>query len=120
MACFALMKPSRRVKCYSVRLESLVSISPKCYRATAFDGSTALVPKSQVYGMDTAAEKSEAYWIAAWYIEKPDVHLQAARKKIGWFDKTTGRMLPQITVEKHVPAPVAPVEPTVHPELRKP
>ena len=33
--------------CYSVRLESLVRISDKAFRATAFDGSTDIIPDSQ-------------------------------------------------------------------------
>lgn len=41
-----------KTKCYSVRLASLVSISDKAYKATAFDGSTAIIPKSQEFGQD--------------------------------------------------------------------
>lgn len=38
--------------CYSVRLESLVRISDKAFRASAFDGSTAVIPASQIFGVD--------------------------------------------------------------------
>ena len=37
-----------KVLCYSVRLSSLTSISEKAYKAVAFDGSEAIIPKSQV------------------------------------------------------------------------
>ena len=39
-----------RTKCYSVRLESLIKITPKAYKAVAFDGSEAVIPASQVMG----------------------------------------------------------------------
>lgn len=40
-----------KVLCYSVRLSSLTSISEKAYKAVAFDGSEAIIPKSQVSGL---------------------------------------------------------------------
>lgn len=90
-----------KTKCYSVRLESLVSISDKAYLASAFNGSEAIIPKSQVFGQDFNVTKSDAYWIAAWILEKKD--LQYSSKKEAWFDSDTGRMLPTYTIEKHVP-----------------
>jgi len=74
-----------KVKCFSVRLESLISISEKCYKATAFDGSTALIPKSQVFGQDYDVSKSDAWWISAWILEQKD--LQYSSKKGSFFDK---------------------------------
>lgn len=53
-----------KVLCYSVRLSSLTSISEKAYKAVAFDGSEAIIPKSQVLGQDYDVSKSEAYWIS--------------------------------------------------------
>ena len=89
-----------KTKCYSVRLESLVSISDKAYRATAFDGSSAVLPKSQVFGSDYEVLKSEAYWIAAWILEKKD--LQYSDKKEAWFNEN-GDMQPTYHVEHHKP-----------------
>ena len=65
MIAFGLTKKISlmKTKCYSVRLESLVSISARAYKATAFDGSTAIIPKSQVFGQDYDVQKSDAYWI---------------------------------------------------------
>lgn len=74
-----------KVKCYSVRLESLILISDKCYKAKAFDGSNALIPTSQVYGQDYEVQKSDAYWISAWILGKVD--LQYSTKKVKWFEK---------------------------------
>lgn len=108
-----------KVKCYSVRLESLISISEKCYKATAFDGSTAFIPKSQVYGQDYEVQKSDAYWIAAWFLEKDDVKVQCSFKKEAWFEKETGRRLPTYIIEKHVPTKKTPVENNVISELIK-
>jgi hypothetical protein len=59
-----------KTKVVSVRLKSLILISDKAYKATAFDGSTAVIPISQVFGEDYDVQKSEAYWISEWIIEK--------------------------------------------------
>lgn len=91
----------KKTLCYSVRLQSLVSISDKAYVATGFDGSEAVLPKSQVFGRDWDVMKSDAYWIAAWILAKKD--LQYSGKKSAWFDRQTGRQLPKIRVRKHVP-----------------
>lgn len=95
-----------KTKCYSVRLQSLVSISDKAYKATAFDGSTAIIPKSQVFGDDYDVQKSEAYWISAWILEQKE--LQYSHKKQGWYNPDTRRVEPHysIEVETHVPAKI--------------
>lgn len=97
-----------RILCYSVRLESLTSISPKAYKAYAFNGSTAILPKSMVFGQDWDVQKSEAYWIAAFILENEDCQLQYSNKKQAWFDRETGKQLPTCTVERHVPVKVEP------------
>lgn len=99
-----------KTKCYSVRLESLVSISDKAYKATAFDGSTAIIPKSQEFGQDYEVLKSEAYWIAAFVLESKE-GFQYSQKKIGWFNPDTHRIEPNITtiVEHHVPERIEPI-----------
>lgn len=74
-----------KVKCYSVRLESLTEISEKAYKAVAFDGSTAIIPKSQVFGEDYEVQKSDAYWISEWLLQQKS--LQYSRKKVQWFSK---------------------------------
>lgn len=76
-----------KTKCYSVRLESLVRISDKAYKATAFDGSEAILPKSMVFGNDSEVQKSDAYWIAAFILEKEDCQLQYSTKKVKWFNR---------------------------------
>lgn len=76
----------KKIKCYSVRLESLSDVSEKSYKATAFDGSTAFIPKSMVFEADFEVQKSEAYWIAAFILEKEDCKLQFSRKKVKWFN----------------------------------
>jgi len=76
-----------KTKCYSVRLESLVSISDRAYKATAFDGSEAIIPKSMVFGQDYEVQKSYAVWIAAFILEKEDCNLQYSDKKVKWFNR---------------------------------
>jgi len=87
-------------KCYSVRLESFIPISPKCYKAVAFDGSEALIPASQYYGQDYSVSKSEAHWISAWILGKKDIQYSA--KKWTNFSKE-GKNIGQIEFSHHTP-----------------
>lgn len=89
-----------KTKCYSVRLCSLTAISNKCFKAVAFDGSEDLIPASQVYGPDNDVQKSEAWYISAWILEKKNI--QYSTKKERWFDDN-GNILPTISVEHHKP-----------------
>lgn len=89
-----------RTLCYSVRLESLVSISPKAYKATSFDGTSDIIPVSQVFGRDREVTKSEAWWISAWIIGKK--RIQCSGNKQAWFDEN-GHMMPTYTIERHTP-----------------
>lgn len=102
--------------CYSVRLESLVRISDKAFRASAFDGSTAVIPASQIFGVDTDVVNSSAYWISAWILEKKS--LQYSQKKQAWFDDA-GRMLPTYTVTRHVPEKVDAVKNNILEDLKR-
>ena len=90
-----------RTRCFSVRLQDLQSISDKAFKAVAFDGSEAILPKSQVFGRDWDIAKSEAYWISAWILEKKD--LQYSHKKEAFFDSVSREQLPSYTIEKHIP-----------------
>lgn len=105
-----------RIKCYSVRLASLELISPLAYKAIAFDGSSSIIPASQVYGRDDEINKSDAYWISAWILERKT--LQYSRKKLAYFDKDTRRMLPNVIIEKHHPDYVQPVKDNTITDLR--
>lgn len=78
----------------------MVSISEKCYKAVAFDGSEALIPKSQVYGQDWDVQKSEAYWISEWILDR--ISIQCSRKKWTLFTKD-GKNIGQVTYEHHKP-----------------
>ena len=89
-----------RTLCYSVRLESLVKISRRAFRATAFDGSSDIIPVSQVFGMDYDVRKSDAYWISAWILGKKSI--QYSGKKQAWFDEN-GNQLPTYTIDRHTP-----------------
>lgn len=99
-----------KTKCYSVRLQSLVSISDKAYKATSFDGSTAIIPKSQVFGQDYDVQKSEAYWISAWILEQKG--LQFSHKKLAWYNSETRRLTPHFDIEviHHKPTKIEPTQ----------
>lgn len=108
-----------KTKVYSVRLQSLTSISEKCYKAKAFDGSECLIPKSQVFGNDYDVQKSDAYWISAWILEQKDI--QYSTKKEGWYNPDKGMVEPPffMIIEHHKPTPIAPVENNSIQELKK-
>lgn len=99
------------VKCYLVKLADLRLISPKAYVAVCYSGKEAVIPRSQVFGVDEA-EKSLHCWIAAWVVEKHK--LQHSPKRFGWYDrerpkteiKHKGRAFRR--VERHVPAKLEP------------
>ena len=96
-----------RTLCYSVSLESLARISDKAFKATAFDGSSDIIPASQVFGRDYEVMKSDAYWISAWILEKKSI--QYSGKKQARFDEH-GRQLTTYTIERHTPEKREPKE----------
>lgn len=106
-----------KVLCYSVRLESLVSISDKAYLAKSFNGSEDIIPKSQVFGQDFGVTKSEAYWIAAWILEKKNI--QYSCKKKAWVDSETLQIKPHITFERHIPKREEAKKPKINNELKR-
>lgn len=98
-----------KVKCFSVRLKSLVSISEKAYKATSFDGTTAIIPKSQVFGQDYDVQKSDAYWISSWILGQKE--LQYSTKKESWFEKELSHVSGEgVEIERHIPEEKEPVE----------
>lgn len=86
-----------------MRLKNLTQISTKCWKAEDWQGATYLIPDSQYYGRDYEVQKSDAYWISSWIIDKEDCKLMVSTKKEAWFDKETGKMLPTYIVEKYIP-----------------
>lgn len=106
----------KKILCYSVRLESLVKISEKAFKATAFDGSSDIIPASQVFGLDYGVMKSDAYWISKWILEKKSI--QYSTKKQAWFDEN-GHQLPTYTIERHAPERVEAKESNEINELKR-
>ena len=93
----------KKTLCVSVRLESLISISDKAFKARSFNGSEDILPKSCIFGRDLEAMKSEAYWIASWIL--PTKNIQYSNKKKCWIDEK-GNKLPIYQVEHHTPEKV--------------
>lgn len=92
-------------KCYSVRLKEFVQISPKCYKAISYDGTTDLIPKSQYFGRDYDVSKSKSYWISAWILERKKI--QYSTKKWTNFSKN-GKNIGQIEFTHHKPKKLNP------------
>ena len=97
-----------RIKCLSVKLDSLTPISDKAFLAKAFDGSKAIIPSSQIFGQDLEVSKSDAYWISEWILRHKSI--QYSHKKEAWFDSNTRKMLPTYIVESHNPIKKSPVD----------
>lgn len=97
----------KKTLCCSVRLMMLREISEKAYKATSFDGSEDILPKSCVFGRDYDVQKSDAYWIAAWILPKKSI--QYSNKKTAWFDEN-GKQLKSYSVKHHCPDKVEAVE----------
>ena len=96
----------KKTQCFSVRLESLFSISDKAYKARSYDGSEDILPKSCVFGKDHEVKKSDAYWIASWILPKKKI--QYSTKKEAWFD-AHGKRLPAYSSVRYKPNQVEPV-----------
>jgi hypothetical protein len=111
-----------KTPCYSVKLQSMFSISEKCYKAVAFDGSEALIPKSQVYGKDAnnSRDDVEVWWITKWILEQKS--LQHSIKKHAFFDSITRKRLadgPLTTYQVHVPLPIESINPKADESLTR-
>lgn len=103
-----------RVKCYHVKLESLVSISDKCYKARSWDGREDLIPKSQVLDEDC-----DGYWISAWILEKKNIQY-SSKKEAEFVNKGNyWQRLPKIEFKKHVPKKIEVKEAIIIEELIK-
>lgn len=103
------------MKVYSVKLLSLSTISHKCYMARAYNGSEARIPASCVIGKDYSASGDNAWWIAAWIVERSG--LQHSKKRAGWRD-SSGKIRPFVQVLKYVPPAMDPIaDPSPNPVL---
>lgn len=89
------------ILCYSVRYASLREVSPKAVLITGFDGSSDIIPKSQIFGPDESVEKCDAVWIAAWILEKKN--LQYSTKKKNWFAPCERRVADHIVISHKAP-----------------
>ncbi|MFW5760212.1 MAG: hypothetical protein ACOCXH_04440 [Cyclobacteriaceae bacterium] len=69
----------------------MLAISDKCYKARSFDGTEALIPKSQVYAPDFSYGKADAFWVSAWILEQKS--MQFSRKKKAYFDSETRKRI---------------------------
>jgi len=105
------------MKVYSVKLKSLDPISSKCYKARAYNGSEALIPSALIYGRDYSSRGDNAWWIAAWIVEK--VGLQHSKKRAGWRD-SSGKIREFVRVLKYVPPALDPIpDPCPAPDLTR-
>lgn len=94
-----------RILCYSVRYAGLRVISPKAVSLKCFDGSEAVIPRSQIFGTDFSSTKSDAVWVSAWILERKEI--QYSTKRSAWFDPETNKMHPDVRVIRHKAAKVA-------------
>jgi hypothetical protein len=85
------------IKCYKVKLKDLSSISEKAYKATAYDGSSCILPKSQVI----RPIDNDAWYISTWIMDQKEI--QHSKKNIFMVDTSTMQARPFVVIEHHVP-----------------
>ena len=106
----------KKILCTSIRVESLISISDKAFKVRSFDGREDIIPKSCVLGRDYEVQKSEAYWIAAWILNKKNILY--SNKKQCWFNEN-GEKIPTTTYERHLPTKEEPINNNIITDLRR-
>lgn len=94
----------KSVRCYLVRLKELVSISDKAFKAVAHDGTTAILPKSQV--IMPSLQHENGYWISCWIMDQKE--LQHSKKTVAWVNPGTFKVKYEVITEHHVPVTIAP------------
>ena len=95
------------MKCYLVKLKSLIRISDKAYKATAFDGTEDILPVKMVIARESSITTSEAWWVSAWILERKKIPY--SKKDHKYFDIETLKEKPEVIIEKHKPKPLTPV-----------
>lgn len=105
-----------KIRCFSVRLKGLIQISDKAYKATAFDGSTAIFPISQIYG-ENLFDKPNTFWISEWILARKTI--QYSHKKEAFFDSETRKMIPTVCVTRHTPKAIEYKSDNIIKELKK-
>lgn len=96
---------SKKTRAISIRLKSLIEISPKCYKAEDWQNNSALIPKSQVFCQDYEVQKSDAWWVAEWFVLKEEFKLMVSIDKRAWYNPATGKIEPNYDTEfeHHIP-----------------
>lgn len=94
----------KSVRCYLVKVKELISISDKAYKAVGHDGSTAILPKSQVI-MPGNCENE--WWVSCWIMDEKE--LQHSKKIIAWANAGTYTVKYEVQHEHHIPKPLAPL-----------
>lgn len=103
--------------CYSVRLKDYVQVSAKATKLFAYDGSTLVIPSCCMLRPDF--KKDNAYWIAAWVLDKNSKQFQFSTKRKGWYDPRKREVRPYIEIEYHEPSNIEPVSDNSIDELRR-
>lgn len=71
-----------KTKCYSVRLKSLIRISDKAYKAESFDGSTDIIPASQIFGIDSDVKKAMLIGLVHGFSKRKIFNIQIKKRLI--------------------------------------
>lgn len=103
--------------CYSVKLVEYYRISPKATKIFSYDGGKLIIPTSCMLKPDPRADN--AYWIAAWILDKNRGKFQFSDKIKGWFDPRKRDVRQYIEIEIHEPEYVAPVKDNTIDELKR-
>lgn len=94
---------------YSVKLESIERISPKCWKVRDVNGTEALIPDSQYLERDS--EREDSHWFSKWILERVNLKYDHKIKKYKSFYATESSDINCYYEEKiiHVPEKLEPL-----------
>lgn len=103
--------------CYSVKIKDYIRITRKSIKLIAYDGSELVIPSSCMIMSDLRYDN--AYWIAAWVLDKNSELFQYSDKRKGWYDPRKRTVRPYIEIEYHEPEHIEPIADNSIDELRR-
>ena len=108
---------AKQIKCILVKLSEIADISPLAIKVKDFNGNTAIIPKSQVFGYEEG-NGYEACWVSEWIVKQK--HITFSHKHEAWFNTGTRKLSSQQkTVTHYKPAAIAPVESNLIESLKR-
>lgn len=108
---------AKQIKCILVKLSEIADISQLAIKVKDFNGNTAIIPKSQVFGYE-GGDDYEACWVSEWILKQK--HITFSHKHEAWFNTSTRKLSSQSKRVTHcTPAKLDPVESNLIESLKR-